>query len=85
MKDTLDAAKELEKRRYIVRDRDGHYLRRTISIYDSTTCPIDFEWTKHRHLAARFTDLELNDKHATISLMQQILHGHAGAQQIRVL
>ena len=75
----------LENRRYIVRERDcGHYLKRIETHYASATCPVHFIWTKHRHLAAEWTHIDLHDPHATISLMQQVIHGHAGATAIRV-
>jgi len=74
----------LELRRYVVKERDGMFLKRVETHYASATCPISFVWTKHRHLAAEWTYLDLHDPHATVSLMHQVIHGHAGALAVRV-
>ena len=74
----------LDQQRYIVRERDGMYSKRVESDYASATCPVHFTWTRHRHLAAEFTFEELHDRHAAISLMQQLIHGHAGASIKRI-
>jgi len=74
----------LDERRYIVREPDGDYLKRVETHYTSATCPVHFVWTKHRHLAAEFSYLELNDPHATTSLMHQLIHGFAGVTAIRI-
>jgi hypothetical protein len=74
----------LEDRRYIVRERDGQYLKRIETSYESATCPVHFVWTRHRHLAAEWTYTDLHDPHAAVSLMQQVIHGHAGASAARI-
>lgn len=68
---------------FVVRDRDGDYLSAVIST-DWETVPLEFRWTKDIALAKQFCGDELNSKTDAVSLMQRIIHGHAGAQQIRV-
>jgi hypothetical protein len=82
-RESLSKHAPLERRLYVVRDRDGDYLCQTIST-GLETVPLEFQWTPHRHLATRYTNEELNSRFDTVSLMQRVIHGHAGAEQIRV-
>lgn len=68
---------------YLVRDRDGSYISDVVAT-GLETVPLEFQRTQQRRLAKRFRGDELHSDTATVSLMQRILRGHAGAKQIRV-
>lgn len=72
-----------EERFFIVQDRDGHFVADVVET-EWTTVSLAFKWTKKRHLAKCFSEEQLHAKGASLTLMQRIIRGHAGAESIEV-
>jgi hypothetical protein len=73
----------LDQRSYILRDRDGDYVRRVIS-GDTETVKLHFEFTKDRALAEQFSYDDLWSPYANTSIGGEFTHGYGGGTAERI-